>query len=298
MDLHLSVVMALSDPRFDGRSCIDSLLSQRRPPALALQVLAVKGGASGGQADPLFQACELVRLPCGAASLPQLFGAGIEAASGAWVAFTEGHCTFAPGWLEEAVAMMGQPKAVAVGGAVEPGDLRTLTDWALYFCDYAAFLPPLPGGPTSDLAGNNVLFRRVVLERLAAPAERGFWKTFFCRQLAAQGEELLADPALVVRFHRRLSLSELLDRRLVHGRCYGAMRSERLRAWQRAGYALVAPLLPFVLLARLLRSAWPRKRYRRQLISALPAVFLALVAWVAGEWFGNLYGAGKCCSRV
>jgi glycosyltransferase involved in cell wall biosynthesis len=299
MSLRLSVVVALSDPRFDGRRCLESLLAQTLPPGLDLQVVVVAGGpesetaAAGLRED----GHAVVRVAGRKPSLPRLLAAGIEAASGDWVALSEGHCTFTPGWLAAAAAAMKSP-AVAVGGTVEPGDLQTVSDWALYFCDYGAFLPPMPGGPASNLPGNNVLFRYAALERLAAPAGKGFWKTFACRRLAAAGERLLADPALIVRFHLRLPITELIARRLTHGRCYGAMRAQLITGRRRTLYAVAAPLLPPLLLARVLRHVWPKGRYRRQLVSSLPCALLAVVAWVVGEWLGNLFGAGQSCERV
>ncbi len=298
MSLRLSVVVALSEPRCDGRRCLDSLLAQTCPPGVELQVVAVAGRASENAAAGLRgEGCLVVRIAGQEPSLPRLLARGIEAASGDWVALSEGHCTFAPGWLAAAAAAMRCP-AAAVGGAVEPGDLRTASDWALYFCDYAAFLPPLPGGPASDLPGNNVLFRRDVLERLATPEPEGFWKTFACRRLAASGEKLLADPSLVVRYGRRLSTAELLGRRLTHGRCYGAMRARLIPGSRRLLYAVAAPVLPPLLLARVLRHAWPKERYRRQLVVSLPWALLAVIAWIVGEWLGNLFGAGQSCGRV
>jgi hypothetical protein len=76
------------------------------------------------------------------------------------------------------------------------------------------------------------------------------------------------------------------------------MRAKLIPGGRRMLYAVAAPLLPPLLLARILRHAWPRGRYRRQLVASLPWALLAVIAWVVGEWLGNLFGAGQSCERI
>jgi len=294
-----SVVVAWQHAGQPLASCLASLRAQTGLPAGAIEVIVASGlqgkADPGGYPQPDTGAC-LVEADGG--SLPILHGLGIAASRGRLVALTEAHCTFPPDWATLAIAAHGRSDAAAIGGAVEPGASLRAPDWALYFCDYGQFLPPLTAGPTRDLPGNNVVFRRDVLDRAPEAGRVGFWKTFYCLQLADEGHLLLADPSLVVSYHRRLSPAGIVRRRFVHGRCFGAMRARRSSRARRVLFALAGPAVPWLMLARLVRRAWPKRRFRRQLLGTMPLALLCLFVWAVGEWMGNLFGAGCSCSEL
>lgn len=293
----LSVVVALQQARQPLVACLESLCAQVDPGGTAPELIVVDGSPDGAAAGLVLRYPDVTFLRASKArSLPVLHGIGLAAARGDLVAITEAHCTFAPGWAAAAITAHDATESPAIGGAVEPGEgLRSL-DWALYFCDYGQFLSPLVMGPTRDLPGNNVVFKRTVLDRGADLDRCGFWKTFVCQQLAAEGWILLAEPGLVVRYHRRLDLRQLTRRRFLHGRCFGGMRAQRGRPGQRAFYVLTGPLLPWLLLLKLARRVWPKGRYRRRFLLTLPWSIVIVVVWSVGEWVGNLRGPGRSCS--
>ncbi|WP_218081773.1 glycosyltransferase family protein [Anthocerotibacter panamensis] len=228
-------------------------------------------------------------------ALPFLLGEGLAAAMGNLIAVTEGHCTFAADWAQQAIAAHAGTDVPVLGGVVEPGEGLTALDWALYFCDYGQFLAPLVGGLNSDLPGNNIVFKRQILAGKEFTAT-GFWKTFFCYEL--QGEALRAEPALVCFYNRHLKLLPLLVRRWHHGRCFGAMRADKSSWSRKLLYALIGPLVPGLLVYKLWGRVWPKNRYRGRFLRVLPLSLLILTAWAVGEWVGNLFGSGGSYRRL
>jgi len=292
----LSIVVALQHEGASPEACIGSLLEQIEAGA-AIEILVVGGTAGGWRAAEPGVPIETLEAPP-ASSLPQLLGRGLAASRGRLVAFTEAHVTFEAGWIERALEVESREEVAAVGGFVAPGAELGAVDRAVFLCDYAAFLPPVPGGETTSLPGCNLVFRRQVLEAADRPAEAGFWKTFLCDTLLADGEKLALDSSLGCRHHLHLSAAGWLRKRLVHGRCYGGMRRRGWSFPRRAIYAVTAPLVPLVLFARLVRLVWPRNDYRALLVSHAPLCFLAIALWVVGEWLGNLVGPGRSCQQV
>ncbi|MCI0398181.1 MAG: glycosyltransferase [Chloroflexi bacterium] len=298
LDPTLSVVVAAQEARLTIAACLDSLLGQNQ--VAGLQII-VADGSRDGTADFVashYPAVTLVRrpYPC---SLPHLLGAGLALAQGQIVAITEGHCRFPPEWAEAVLRAHQATDGPVIGGAVEPGEGLRLTAWALYFADYGQFMRPLPAGPAREMPGENVSFKRPVLAAAGKDfATEGFWKTFFCWSLEQAGHPLLAEPAIAVTYHRHIGLGQMVRRRLRHGRCFGGMRARDLSPGRRLLLAAAGPLLPLLLAWRLWRNVWPKRRYRRQFLLAFPLAYLAILAWSAGEWWGNLIGPGRSCQYV
>jgi glycosyltransferase involved in cell wall biosynthesis len=292
----LSVIVALQNARDSVAACLDSLLAQADLPEGALEIILVDGSQDGTAEFVSEHYPQLTLLqPPDVISLPELLGVGIMKAQGRLVAITEGHCTFARDWAAAAIAAHTETDCLVIGGVVEPGEELRALDLALYFCDYGQFLLPVTPGSTNDLAGNNVIFKQEVLQQGDDFAKTGFWKTFFCHQLEAQGQTFIALDRLLVYYHRCISLNQLLRRRYIHGRCFGAMRAQRCSSTQRVLYTLTGPLLPGLLTYKLIRKVWYKARYRRKFLFVLPFSFFILLFWSIGEWTGNLFGAGQSC---
>jgi glycosyltransferase involved in cell wall biosynthesis len=295
----LSVVVATQNAHDTVAACLDSLLGQSGLADGALEIIVVDGSADGTAALVAMRYPQLTPLrPIGTAGLPWLFGIGIARASGQLIALTEGHCTFPPNWAVAAIAAHHATDSPVIGGAVEPGCELSPLDWALFCCDYGQFLPPLQAGPTTDLPGNNIIFKRAILGSADSFASAGFWKTFFVHQLAAKGLATLAEPRLAVVYHRHASLAQIIRRRYDHGRCFGAMRAPTMAPLRRAIYALAGPLLPWLLTYRLVQRMRAKPAYWVRFAAVLPRAFLMLLLWSIGEWVGHLAGAGRSCERL
>src|SRR5262249_53025502 len=150
----VTVVVASFSGEADLARCLDSL----EPQAQGAEVIATTT-APAAPVESLrgrFPAVRFVRAP-ESTSVFALRSLGVARARGRLVALTEGHCTVAPDWLE---ALRGAHRAghTVVGGPVENGLVERTYDWALYFCEYGIFMPPLADGPAPALSGITVAY--------------------------------------------------------------------------------------------------------------------------------------------
>ena len=241
------------------------------------------------------------------ATLPTLYGRALTETHGDWIALLDAECAVADGWLEVATDLsLRAPAALTAGarnddlfgGAVEPHALHSRAAWAAYFVDYGVFMLPLAAGAASAVAGNNLVMRRALLARAPVFATPQFWKSHFVSALAAQGIAPKSAPSLVVTYAKNFPARVWFSRRFTHGRCFAALRVAHGSATTRSARALVAPIVPFVMGARLARDVWPKRRHRREFVLALPWIVAGLVAWACGEWMGTVCGAGTSCAEI
>jgi hypothetical protein len=237
-----------------------------------------------------------IRVP-DAATLPQLLGMALEHARGEIIAMTDTRCEVDDRWAA-ALLRAHENAHPAIGGAVEPGALRTLVDWAAYLTDYNQFMLPLNEGRAAELPGNNISIKRWALAHGREFTNGEFWKTYWCRQLQADGLELHLTPEVVVHYHCAYDFWPFLVRRFHHGRCFAGMRLRQLRGLRRLAYLAGAPALPFLLLARTVRAVLPKRRCIGKLTLAMPIIYLAMVSWAMGELAGYLSGPGESCQYV
>src|SRR6185503_11180481 len=109
-----------------------------------------------------------------AETVPRMRALGIRRSQGETVALLEDDCEVSPGWC---AAALGTGEAV-VGGPLEPDSYERGLDWAVFFCEYARFLPPLQG-PVAALPGNNASYPRpLVAGWLDAHGDEGFLDVF------------------------------------------------------------------------------------------------------------------------
>jgi glycosyltransferase involved in cell wall biosynthesis len=290
----LSVLIGLRD----GAATIEACLSSLGPQLDERVEVIVADASRDDTAERLAAVFPWARLlRCHPMNAGQLRREAFAASRGRLVALAEPHITFPRGWAAAALAA-DRHGAEAVGGAVAPGPrrVRGLGAWAAFLCEYAEFLPPLAGGSTRQTTGNNVIYRRAVLEM--SDLSDGLWKTWINAGLVARGGRLWADPALVVRHERPYRFRTFLSGRFHHGRCYGATRA---RGWSR-GWRLCrvlwSPLLPPLLSWRVLCAVVPKPRYLFPLLLSQPFLLAFHTSWAAGEACGYLAGPGDSCARL
>jgi hypothetical protein len=230
-------------------------------------------------------------------TLPQLLAQAIAAARGEIVAITDATCAIDSRWVSAVLAAHENSHPI-VGGAVEPGELASLVDWAGYFCDYGAFMYPLCSDVVPHVPGINISMKRWALDKGRAFVEGKFWKAFWCKELKGEGYRLRMDPSMLVYYRRSFSLWSLLRARFDHGRCFAGMRLAQFTPWQRWLYVLASPLLPWVFCFRFLRTLLPKRRHVCYLVFSFPVIALAMVAWALGEFCGYVAGSGTSCERI
>jgi hypothetical protein len=109
--------------------------------------------------------------------------------------------------------------------------------------------------------------------------------------LASRGQVLALSPDVIVRQHRlNLRLGPVLIERYVWGRSYAAMRVNGVPTSKRAVFAILCPLLPFVLFLRQLKKVIDTKRNQAAFLRSSPLTGMLNTAWSYGEFVGYVTG--------
>ncbi len=229
-------------------------------------------------------------------TIPELRAAGIFASTAPFVAVIEDHCRVTPGWAEAAVDAHERGHAV-VGGPIRNVVTERARDWAAFFCEYSAFMEPLPEGEAQALTGMNVAYNRDAIAAMEDLLRQGRWEGWLHARLQERGVGLYCAPEMVLEHDKDFGLGEFLSQRWHYSRSYAGMRNESLgrRRWL---YALGAPLLPPVLYWRMARNVFARGRRRREFLVATPLILLYVCVWAAGEAVGYAFGGGRSLLEV
>ena len=225
--------------------------------------------------------------------LPHTMGHEIE---GEIVALAEDHCTFGKRWCSEIKKAHDLPYA-AIGGPVENNSVGSALDWAVYFYDYGKFMPPVVEGVTDSLSGNNVSFKRSVLEAVETSFREGFFEPFTHGAIQKAGHPLYLIPSALV-YHQKSYRAQHSAAQCYHlARGYAARRVANASPLRRGAYALASIALPAVLTGRIVIRTLRKKRYIGKLLWALPVLFILMISWGWGECCGYLAGAGRSAAE-
>jgi glycosyltransferase involved in cell wall biosynthesis len=230
-------------------------------------------------------------------SIPKLRAIGMTRARGRLIAILEDHVNVVPTWLEgiQRLHMAGHQ---VMGGPVENAAVDRITDWAVFFCEYARFMSPTPHGHVDAIAGSNAVYDRLALERLGAALQDEVWEGFLHQKLAALGIPFHCDPAIAVHHKKEFGFWYFMSQRYHYSRSFAGTRLAEGAAWKRLAYSGATVLLPPLLLWRMATTIWPKRDHRRTFLTAVPliCVFLASYAW--GEAVGAVLGPGDSLARV
>ncbi len=238
----------------------------------------------------------LVEAPPGT-TIPELRARAFGACRGDVVGVIEDHVLVPPDWARRMLAAHRRGARV-VGGSVENAARDRLVDRAAFLCEYSHCLGPGPGGPAEGLTGNNVTYRRSLLEDHADVIAEGRWEDRLHAALRASGVELTSRPDIGVAHEMHYSVGEYVSQRFLYSRAFAAQRLRGAGPGRRALYALAALTLPPILLARIVRRVWRSDRPASLLLRSLPLLALFVTAWAAGEAVGAVAGDGGALARV
>jgi GT2 family glycosyltransferase len=285
----LSVVVASNRSHALLDACLASLEEQSR--AAGAEVIVARAGTRDDRAllERKWPGVRFVAAPL-AAGIPALRGLGLQSSTGELVALTEDHCVAAPDWLDRMREACG-PGTVAVGGGMGNAQVRRAIDWAAYYSDYGFYDASRPPGQDALLTAANVVYRRAVVDDVAANALAGEWENVVHDRLAARGLVLRFAPQALVRQNRTYGFREFMRDRFEHGRDYARYRLLLEPGRNRWLSALKCGPLPLVLTGRIARLAGrgdPRA-FRR----ALPWLVCFLAAWSLGEAAGYVAGPAR-----
>jgi hypothetical protein len=277
----LSVVVACRRPTRDLGEVLDALRTACR--GVETEILVVTPPGPPGPL-PTVPAVRWITGPA-RALVPELWGAGLGEAAGEVTAFTTTEFRVPISWARALLDSLASG-ATGAGGAIALERGATVVGRAVYFLRYSAFQPPLDDGPATEIPGDNAAYRTDALRRQAHHMASGFWEVDFHRRIRAEGGTLRFAADATVTFRSGGTLADRLGERFRHGRYSGAYRTGTLgHPWWRG--VLATPLVPVVLLGRILRRAARTGRLGRAL-GGLPALGPLAAAWALGEAAGAL----------
>lgn len=222
------------------------------------------------------------------ALVPELWGAGLQAARGGVVAFTTSRFRVSEGWAASLLEALAGGAAGA-GGPVLLARGAGPVARAVHLLRYSDFAGPRPAGPVREVPGDNAAYRRRALVRDGGGFADGFWDVEVHRRLRARGEELVWVPEAETRLVGTEGLVSFLRQRFRHGARFGRYRARELGTpvWR---ILAAAPLVPAVMAGRALARRWREAAVGS--LGAVPCLLLAASAWAAGEARGA-WGAGR-----
>lgn len=297
-DPRLSVVLAAAESYAVIRETIAHLSSQTAAHEIELILVAPSRAGLAVPADEMrpflsWRVVELSRIE----SIGSANAAGIRAASAPIVALAEDHCFPEPDWAERLLAAHAGPWAV-VGPVVKNANPRSAVSWADYFIGYGPWAWPCASREAEFLPGHNSSYKRNALLSYGPDLERMLEsETILHWDLRAKGHRLYLDAGVKAAHTNYSRWSVWLKVQYLGGRVFGGSRVAQAPAARRFFYIAVSPLIPFVRLGRVARTA-VRAELWRQWLYCLPALGIGLTLDGIGQCIGYLCGPGDSMRRL
>ncbi|MFN2399235.1 MAG: glycosyltransferase family 2 protein [Gemmatimonadaceae bacterium] len=292
----LAVVVPSVNGLQDLRGCLDALVSEAQQVALEVIVADRCGEAVRKAIRSEFPTVRLLVAPA-ETTIPDLRAMAFAATKAKSVAVIEDHVIVPPGWARRLLDAQKAGAAV-VGGTVENAATGKLVDWAAFLCEYSHCMPPIPAGTATWLTGNNVVYRRELLERYRQVIARGAWENVLHDAMRRDGIELICRPEIHVWHKKHYTVSEYLHQRYLYARSYAGARVAGAAMPRRAMYGVAALMLPPLLFYRTVARVMRKRRNRIELLRSLPLIALFVSSWAAGEVVGYWLGPGDSLVRV
>ena len=240
----------------------------------------------------IFSNCRVVE---GEASLliPELWGIGIQNATKDLVAITTSHFLPNQDWLHEIREAHRQFDTPAIGGFIAPPNKAagSMSNWATYFLRYSQYLSYLSTSAVDELAGDNAAYKRDKI--LEGDLVNGFWELDYHRQLLRQGEELIFVPTIGVVQNAGFGFWSFIRQRYQHGVKFGLVRRQGWGVVSRWMHILASPLIPLILLSKVLVRVLRSRRFLSAFFYSLPALFCFVLAWALGETVGYIWPTSR-----
>ncbi len=292
----VTVVVASTDPTPTLEASLARFADEAGPLGEVVLVDASGDGESEGLARRSANV-RVLRRPKGLLA-PELWRDGLLATEAPLVAFSTARMVPRRGWLAALEGRLRSTGAAGVGGPIEPGPELSPAGRAVALLRYAGYFPPLPDPSRVEPPGDNALYRRDRLMEVRSAWLDGFWEVEVHRALRDRGESLAMAGRAVVTFEGGVRLARTARQRWSHARRYGAGRSAGLGPVARLGRMAAAPMVPSVLLARILAALKARRMPLSPWLPALPALAALASVWAMGEAFGTWAGSGGAHSNV
>ncbi len=277
-NVELSVVIAVQHAGANLNAIEQALTPKRFPQVEFLFVFA------GEPSARTIKASNVIDLQSADNSLiPLLWRDGMRAAKAERIAVTTAHCIPAENWVESCLALDMKIGCAGVGGVIDNDPASDAPGWAIFFQRYINYASPQQARDTHEIAADNALYQRSNIFDLPELLETGFWEPDFHHHFRAQGSCLRLEPTLRVIHHNRYTAWQFFRQRIMHGHNFGHSRAQHLSIPMRLVYFLGSPLIPLVILQKIVSRVWRQGQYRGKLLLALPWLLFFVSGWSIGE---------------
>lgn len=239
---------------------------------------------------------QVLGVPAGT-PIPAMRRLAFRHARGPAVAVIEDHLEVASGWVSALLRAFRQGAEV-VGGAIENLATGSLVDWAAFLCEYAPLMSPMASGPAGAFPGNNVAYRRSLLDRYGEVLDEQRWEDRLHEVLRRDGAGLRLLPELTAGHRMHYSIGSYTAQRYLFSRSWAGLRLRGASLAHRFGAGMARLALPPLLFGRVTSTVWRKRRHRRELLRSLPLLAWFTLVWAVGEAVGCWAGPGTATARV
>lgn len=294
----VSVVIASVNGMPELGECLEHLVRQQGSHPYEVIVVDRCGDALAQEAKRRFPQPEIQIISAPPdTSIPKLRAMGVAVARGRALAILEDHCNVNPRWFENIARLLAQG-CEAMGGPVRNGAVDRLTDWAVFFVEYARFMPPIRDGEVDAIAGSSAVYDRAMLGRLGSELKDEVWEHFLHARMRALGVKFLNDSGLEVEHKKEFPFGYFMAQRYHYSRSFAGMRLDGAPLVKRVVYAGATMLLPPLLLWRMARILAAKRGQMRRFVAALPLLGAFMLSYAWGEAIGALTGPGDSLAQV
>ena len=285
----ISVIIPSYDARATVEACLRSLEAQEGCPPFEVIFVDSSRDGTADLVAARFPAVRLERRP-GRVFPGDACNIGVSLARGEMLAFTGADCRADPGWLAE-IARAHEDGDALIGGVIDNGNPESYVGWAYCVCTLSPWRPGSPAGEMAEIPTGCLSVKRKAFEAYGPFLEGTFSSdTVFNWRAAAAGHRPRFVPSIRVWHDNVTSVAEFVERRVGRGRAFARVRvaEGRFSTARRLALAALSPLLPALLLGRMVRRFLGNRTYVRQLLLASPLVVVGLASWSLGEMVGYL----------
>lgn len=292
---NISVIIPAVNRLDDLRDCLDALRLQE---GVSVETVIVDRLGEPVRSVLAREYPEAVMVPVAPdATIPEMRALGFERASADLVGVIEDHVIVPPDWASRLVKAVADGADVA-GGPIENAATETQVDWAAFLCEYSGCLPPLPGGQSDWLPGNNIVYRKALLEKYKPVINEGKWENNLHDAMRADGIKLIMLPDLIVDHKMHYTFGLYMSQRYLYARSYAGARVKGKPLHMRLAYGFAGFALPPLMFFRTIKRIRAKGRHLERLGPSLPMLVAFVCSWGAGEIIGYWFGAGNSLSKV
>lgn len=218
----------------------------------------------------------------------------LKIARGRLIAIIEDRGVPDPHWAETMIRLHDTHPQGVIGGAVTNG-VDKLWNWAIYFCDFGRYGPPLHAIDPEYVTDTNIVYKRDTIMSVRDLWDVKYQEAQVNWALRRAGAGLmLTDEAWTEQRRPQVTVGALVAERVNWARMFGQVRTREITRAQKLKLCLAAPVLPLVLFARHFRRQIAKRRHVDKFVMAAPLTLFLLVCWSYGELRGYLENpAGK-----